>query len=54
MDSQHPVDLAEPHQRLAWRLAGTGALLLVVGSAAGVGIGYVLVMAINLLLSGIV
>lgn len=54
MSSQHPLHLVEPHRALAWRLAATVALLLVVGSAAGVGIGYVLVMTINLLLSGIV
>ena len=54
MASQRPVELADAHPRLAWRIAATVALLLVLGSATGVGIGYLLVKGIRLLLSGAV
>lgn len=54
MASQRLVPVPELDRRLAWRLAGTIALLLVLGSAAGVGIGYVLAQGIEALLSGIV
>lgn len=53
MARQRPVDLPELRRHLVWRLAATVALLLVLGSAVGAGVGYVLVQGIEVLLSGI-
>lgn len=54
MNRHSPVLARRVGRRLVWRLAATFALLVVLGSAAGAGIGYLLAQGIELVLSGIV